>query len=135
MVQQEFIDRVIGKPWVDRASSFDEVDCFGLVILYYKHVLNIELPVITGYAQGVCNTSQGWQSGIHQWQQLDKAVGHGLLFTCYKDGKPSHVGVTIGPLKVLHARGSVGHPGKVEVHSIRAIERMYGGATYHKFIG
>jgi len=135
MVQQEFIDKVIGNPWVDRASSFESVDCWGLVILYYRHVLDIELPTINGYSQGNCSTRQGWQSGIHQWEQLDKPIGHGLLFTCYFDGKPSHVGITIGPLKVLHARGSRKQPGKVEIHSIRAIERLYGKMTYHRFIG
>ena len=135
MHQQEFIDKVIGNPWVDRTSSFESCDCWGMVLLYYKHVIGIELPTIAGYDKGECDTAQGWQSGIHQWQQLDKPVGHGLLFTCYKDGKPSHVGITIGPLKVLHSRGSVGHPGKVEIHSIRAIESIYGKMSYHKFIG
>ena len=135
MIQQRFIDKVIGAPWIDRTSSFESVDCWGLVLLYYKHVLGIELPTITGYDKGECDTAQGWQSGIHQWQQLDKPVGHGLLFTCYHDNKPSHVGVTIGPTKVLHARGSANNPGKVEIHSIRAIERLYGKMTYHKFIG
>lgn len=135
MNQQEFIDRVIGLPWVDRASSFESVDCWGLVLLYYKHVLGIELPEITGYEQGECDTSQGWQSGVHQWQQVDKAAGSGLVFTCYKGNKPSHVGITISPTKVLHSRGWVNNPGKVEIHSIRAIERLYGKLTYHKFIG
>jgi len=135
MFQQDFIDKVIGNPWIDRTSDFDSCDCWGLVVLYYKYVLDIELPTINGYDKGECDTAQGWQSGIHQWQQLDKPIGHGLLFTCYKGDQPSHVGVTIGPLKVLHARGSADNPGRVEVHSIRAIQKLYGKMTFHRFIG
>jgi len=135
MVQQEFIDRVKGLPWVNRASSFDEVDCWGLVLLYYKHVLDIELPEIAGYEQDECGTAQGWYSGIHQWQQLDRPVEHGLLFTCYQGKQPIHVGVTISTTKVLHCRGSAAEPGKVEIHSIRAIEHIYGKMTFHKFVG
>ncbi len=135
MNQQEFINKVIGLPWVNRASSFDEVDCWGLVTLYYKHVLGIDLPIITGYAKGECDTSHGWQSGINQWQQMDRPSVNGLLFTCYKGDEPSHVGITISAIKVLHARGFVGCAGKVEIHSIRAIESIYGKITLHKFIG
>jgi cell wall-associated NlpC family hydrolase len=135
MNQQNFIDKVIGNPWIDRTSSFDSCDCYGLVMLYYKHVLGIELPTINGYDKGQCDTAQGWQSGIYRWRQLDKPIGHGLLFTCYKGGQPSHVGVTIGPTKVLHSRGNASHSGKVEIHSIRAIKAIYGNMTYHEFIG
>lgn len=135
MNQQNFIDKVIGLPWVDRASSFESVDCYGLVTLYYKHVLGIDLPIITGYEAGECDTSQGWQSGISQWQEMDKPSKDGLLFTSYKDGKPSHVGITISATKVLHARGFVGCAGKVEIHSIRAVEAIYGKISFHKFIG
>lgn len=45
----EFIKKVIGVKWVDRASTFKQMDCWGLVILYYRHVLKIELATIIGY--------------------------------------------------------------------------------------
>lgn len=135
MNQTEFINRILGKPWLNRATSFDAVDCWGLVLLYYKHVLSIELPTIIGYSKGDCDTAQGWQSDIHHWQQVNKPITDGLVFTCYKDGAPTHVGITISSTKVLHSRGFPGNPGKVEIHSIRAIETIYGKMTYHKFIG
>lgn len=135
MNQQEFINKVMGLPWINRASSFESMDCWGCVVMYYRHVLGIELPTINGYEQGECDTAQGWQSGIHQWEQVDKASADGLVFTCYKGGKPTHVGITISATKVLHSRGWVGNPGKVEIHSIRAIEAIYGRMTYHRFVG
>jgi cell wall-associated NlpC family hydrolase len=135
MNQQQFISKVIGNPWIDRTSSFDSCDCWGLCRLYYQHVLNIELPTIAGYTEGKCDTAQGWQSGIHDWEQVDKPSVNGLVFTCYKDNKPTHVGIVISPVKVLHSRGNVGHEGKTEIHSIRAIESIYGEMTFHQFIG
>ena len=49
MTVNEFIKKSIGARWIDRASTFDQMDCWGLVILYYRHVLGIELTPITGY--------------------------------------------------------------------------------------
>ncbi len=135
MKQDEFICIFLGKPWVNRAANFDACDCWGLVLLYYRYVLDIELPIIKGYSQGECSTAQGWQSDIHHWQEVNKPITAGLVFTCYKDGAPTHVGITISSTKVLHSRGFPCNPGKVEIHSIRAIETIYGKMTYHKFIG
>lgn len=134
MIQTEFINKTLGLPWVNRAVSFDSLDCWGLVLLYYKHVMNIELPEIKGYSIGECDTTQGWDSGVNQWEKINSPV-IGSVFTCYKGGKPIHVGIVISPIKVLHARGFIDNPGKVEIHSIRAIENIYGKITYHKFTG
>ncbi len=134
MNQDEFINKTLGLPWVNRAVSFDSLDCWGLVLLYYKHVMDIELPTIKGYSKGDCDTAQGWQSGINQWQEINKPIV-GCIFTCYKGGSPIHVGIAISSTKVLHARGFIDSPGKVEIHSMRAIETIYGKITYHKFIG
>lgn len=47
-----FIRRVIRKPWADRACGFDEMDCWGLVVLYYRHVFGIEIHQTKGYEAG-----------------------------------------------------------------------------------
>jgi len=134
MTQDEFIRKTLNLPWVNRASSFESNDCWGLIVLYYKHVLNIELPKIEGYEQGSCDTSQGWESGESKWKELINAEV-GALFTCYAGEKPIHVGILISTTKVLHANGFYNKPGKVEIHSIRAIKSIYGKMTYHKFMG
>lgn len=38
------IEKLIGIPFVSKGRSFKGCDCYGLVKLYYKEVLNIELP-------------------------------------------------------------------------------------------
>ncbi len=134
MNQEEFISKTIGLPWVNRQSSFKAVDCWGLVLLYYKHVLKIELPTIKGYEDGGCDTSHGWSDGVDKWVELKSKINN-CVFTCYKSGKPVHVGIVISPTKVLHSRGFVDSPGKVEIHSVRAIESIYGKMTFHKFKG
>ena len=129
-----FIAKIIGTKWVNRASSFDECDCWGLVVLYYRHVLSIELPTVTGYDDKL-DIADCWQNEAHlpHWVVVDNPSDNGLVFTCYKGDRPTHVGVTIGGGKVLHSNGT-NKSGGVQVNSIRALESMYGKMTYHKFI-
>ena len=49
MTQSDFIGLVNGKPWANRACSFEQMDCWGLVVLYYRNVLGLELHHIAGY--------------------------------------------------------------------------------------
>ncbi len=39
-------------PWANRACSFEKVDCWGLCVLYYRHVLGIELHQTPDYEAG-----------------------------------------------------------------------------------
>lgn len=137
MTQAEFITKIIGAEWVSRGVSFDACDCWGLVVLYYKHVLNIDLPKIEGYknAYDVADCWQKEESSGH-WSLVDKAESNDLVFTCYTiDGRPCHVGVYIGNGKVLHTDGSFDHGGSVRVNSAGALERLHGRMTYHKYTG
>lgn len=135
MTQKEFIEKVIGLPWVNRASSFESVDCWGLVILYYKNVLNINLPEVKGYEEkeGVTTCWIGEANKKH-WIESDKPQMDGVVFTCYRGDNPFHVGVAISKTHVLHTTGYFDSGGTVQVNSIKAIEKIYGKITYHKFI-
>ena len=137
MDKMEFINNVIGLPWVNRAASFESVDCWGLVILYYKHVLSINLPMVEGYDIGD-NISECWQreSANSHWHEVDTPESESLVFTCYDtSGKPAHVGIYIGGGMVLHAHGNEVIGGSVKAHKIKVIERMYGNLTFHKYVG
>lgn len=135
MNQKEFIQKMIGKPWVNRASNFDACDCYGLIQLYYQHVLNIDLPTVAGYDDATCSTEQGWEANIHDWEEVATPSENGLLFTSYKDEKPAHVGLVISPTHILHSRGFVDDPGKVEIHSIATLKKLFGKVTFHKYTG
>lgn len=134
MTQAEFIKKILGKPWRNRASSFDAADCWGLVALYYKHVLNINIPTVAGFIENE-EFEQCYSENLHLWQQVDTPPHEGLVFTCYKGKTPTHVGLCVGHGKALHSRGDKSENGKVEIHSLRAIESVCGKMTFHKFIG
>jgi hypothetical protein len=42
------IDRFVGLSYVDWGRDFNGVDCYGLLYLVYKEVLNIEIPPLDG---------------------------------------------------------------------------------------
>lgn len=134
MMHAEFIRKILHKPWVNRQSSFDSCDCFGLVILYYKEVLNITIPEVKGFTDNA-DFSDCYSLGIEQWKELTSPQETGLMFTAYKRGAPEHVGLCIGGGKVLHSRGDHNRGGKVQIHSISAIEAIFGKITYHRFKG
>lgn len=68
------ISRFIGIPFVSQGRSFRGCDCYGLVKLYYKEVLNIEIPetVITAeqprrtFANYLNEISKNWSSTVPQ---------------------------------------------------------------------
>lgn len=132
MKQQDFINKMLGVGWVNRASSFDAVDCYGLVMLYYKHVLDIDLDKPKGYQDNVC-IADCWSSETksNHWIEVDKPLKNGVVFTSYKGNNPSHVGLFIGDGKVLHCQGDDEHGGSVAVHSIKAMQRLNSKMTYH----
>lgn len=136
MTESDFVDKVLDVPWVNRGTSFDGMDCYGVVILYYRHVLGIELPNPAGYVEGV-KTDQCWASETSsgRWQQVDRPSSGGIVLTAYYGDTPVHVGMVISGRRVLHCRGSESERGKVEIHNIAAIERAYGRVTYHEFRG
>lgn len=136
MNQLEFIQAVNGKPWVNRAVSMDGMDCYGLVILYYRHVLGIELPVPDGYIENE-STPNCWinETESGRWEAIDRPESHGIVFTAYNGDTPLHVGIMIDRQKAIHCRGNDSAPGKVEIHSIKAIQSVYGKVTFHKYVG
>ena len=68
------IEKFIGIPFVSKGRTFKGCDCYGLVKLYYKEVLNIELPetVITAeqprrtFANYLSEISKNWTSTVPQ---------------------------------------------------------------------
>lgn len=68
------INDFIGIPFVSKGRTFRGCDCYGLVSLYYKEVLNIELPetVITAeqprrtFANYLNEISKNWTSTVPQ---------------------------------------------------------------------
>lgn len=115
MTKDEFTGLVVGVPWANRACSFEQVDCWGLCVLYYRHVLGIELHQTPDYEAGAC-----YQGDVIYWQKVDKPV-EGGIFVGYRSSQPAHVGIILNR-KALHSRGE---NGSVREDSLLVIQRAF----------
>jgi len=131
MTKLNFILNTLGLPWVNRASSFEACDCYGLVKLFYKEVLNINLSEVKGYKSGECNVNSGFMSVISDWVEIKNPIDS-CVFISFRDGKADHVGIMIDKTNALHSRGSLEEHGKVEIHNIKTLESMYTNIKYFK---
>ena len=119
MLKSEFADVVTGKPWADRACSFEAMDCWGLVVLFYRHVMGQEIHHAPGYESGV-NFVTCFESEVIYWKESD-LVAEGGIFVAYYGARPVHVGLIING-RALHSRGENGH---VRSDSIRTIQKLF----------
>lgn len=129
MTTDEFTDRMIGVPWVNRACSFTACDCWGLVTLYYRHVIDTEIHHDSGYeSDGDFMTC--YQNEVDFWKQEDHPVSGGI-FVAYDGSIPVHVGVVLGGM-VLHSRGDNGH---VRLDRLLTIQRIYSKVEFMTYAG
>jgi cell wall-associated NlpC family hydrolase len=88
-------------PWANRACSFDKVDCWGLCVLYYRHVLGIELHQTPDYEAGE-DFFTCYQGDVVFWRQVDKPV-EGGIFVGYRGAQPAHVGLVLNRRRCTRA--------------------------------
>ncbi len=105
------IDGFIGIPYVDKGRSMSGADCWGLVILVYRQLANIELPsygeISASNLIAIAREMKAGLSDLEQWHDvgaeprraLDVVVMHKLDAV---DKFPYHVGVMISPRRLLH---------------------------------
>lgn len=102
MSEEEFIAAMVGKPYVNRRCSLDAVDCWGLVVLYYRLVAGINIHHSDNYDSGkdfvTCFAEE-----VVFWENHDDPVIGGI-FVSYRGSHPAHVGIVLGRDKILHAR-------------------------------
>lgn len=119
MNRDDFIRRVIRKPWADRACSFDEMDCWGLVVLYYRHVLGIEIHQTKGYEAGEAFVTC-FEGDVVFWRPSTGREGDVVVF--YSADIPAHIGLVMPSGKCLHSRGE---GGTVRLDSLLAVKAHY----------
>ncbi|HAV1664523.1 TPA: C40 family peptidase [Enterobacter hormaechei subsp. xiangfangensis] len=118
---------MIGVPWANRACSFEKVDCWGLVVLYYRHVLGIELHQTPDYETGA-DFFTCYQGDVVFWRKVDKPV-EGGIFVGYRGAQPAHVGLVLNR-KAIHARGE---NGSVKEDSLLVIQRAFTKVEYFSY--
>ena len=126
LTQQEFIARSIGIPWVRWRSDWEAADCFGLIVLYFREVLGVDLGAVPqmDIASGF-NTVEGWE-------ECDPEDG-ATCWMAWRHGSPTHCGILVAGGMVLHSEGSDDHPGNVRLSRLAAVQRVYGHVSFYRY--
>lgn len=98
----DFIRKVNRLPWSDRACSFDAADCWGIVVLFFRHVAGIELHQTPDYEAGK-DFITCYEGDRVFWKPGGRIEGNIAVF--YRGDKPDHVGVVLDGNRCLHSRG------------------------------
>lgn len=127
MSKEEFLSRVLGIPWKNRGCTFEAADCWGLVTLYYRHVLGIEIHQTPDYESG-CDFLTCYDADVVFWQHEDSFIDDGI-FVAWVGSNPVHVGLIIDG-RALHSRGDNGH---VRPDAIRTIQKLFTRVEFYSY--
>jgi hypothetical protein len=99
-------DKYIGLPYLTNGRTEAGVDCWGLVRLFYRDELNIDLPSYTEDYSGaddpaIMELMSEYKDANWKKQSVPE-TGDVCVFNIY--GEPCHVGVYIGNSKFMHSR-------------------------------
>ena len=96
----------IGIPYKSRGTDFDGADCYGLAVLYNKHMLGKELPDYRDLyvsADDVSDAGQAITKGRENWTAVtEPKEGDVILFK--QMGVVSHAGIYLDGIDFLHIR-------------------------------
>lgn len=129
MLKAEFLAKVIGIPWRNRACTFEAMDCWALVIIYYRHVLGIELHHSPDYEAGE-EFMTCFEGEVVFWQQAEH-FSDGDIFIAYYGRQPVHVGLIVDG-RALHSRGE---NGCVRSDQIRTIQKLFTRVEFMRYAG
>ncbi|WP_042562401.1 NlpC/P60 family protein [Yersinia rochesterensis] len=127
MNKTEFIKRMIGIPWANRACDFECCDCWGLVVLYYRHVLGREIHSKNGY-ESKSEFLTCFKEEVVYWRKASLPVNDGI-FVGYVGKRPEHVGLIIDG-QALHSRGE---NGAVRMDRLRIIEKTFTRLEFFEY--
>ncbi|EMV1761449.1 C40 family peptidase [Enterobacter ludwigii] len=129
MHRNEFISLIEGVPWSNRACSFDAADCWGLVVMYYRHVLGIEVHQTADYESGR-DFMTCYDADVVFWQRSETFCDEGI-FVAWVGSQPVHVGLIVDG-RALHSRGENGH---VRFDAIRTIQKLFTRVEFYQYAG
>ena len=100
--EQDFISYWVGKPYRVRGNDESGIDCWALVVRYYRDVLGIGLDdhhdddIAGGFEREIQSEA---------WEPCDKKDA-GVVFMAFDhSGEPRHVGIVVGGGDlILHSR-------------------------------
>jgi len=126
MTVTEFINAMAGVPWVERKASFTESDCWGVVVLFMRHVHSIELVDTVEMPINDAMSVQLDAGGWHECKEEDAVV-----FMAYVHGLPKHCGIVVNGLAV-HSGGGRDRAGFCRVDRLAVLQAEYRDIKYFK---
>lgn len=97
----DFVDRALHVPYVEGGGSFVGADCWGIVELYYRHVLGIDLSDRAEHEPGAASV-QEWYDATNDWQAVPAPLQHCLVVLRTGHLTAGHVGIYFDG-RVLHS--------------------------------
>lgn len=128
MTPEQFTTRAVGLPWARWRADWQAMDCYGLIVMWHSEVLGVDIgdvpqtDIATGFAAAA------------GWQELPDPEAGATCWMAWRGGSPTHCGVLLPGLRVLHAEGRPGRPGNVRVTRLRALEVVYGHIRYYRHL-
>lgn len=119
--------RAVGIPWQRWRSDWQACDCFGLVVLFYREVLGVELGDVPRV-----ELATGFSTFGARWAECGPEA-HAACFMAWRHGAPFHCGVMLDANQVLHAEGSMGRGGAVRITSLSVMHRAYGEIRFCRY--
>jgi cell wall-associated NlpC family hydrolase len=125
----DFASRMVGAPWVDRACNDKCVDCWGLVVLYYRRVVGLNIHHDESYSLGG-DFSTCYLSEVCFWRAVE-IPSPGDIFVSFIGSSPSHVGLVYGEGKILHAREN----SNVRFDRMRTLQKLSTRVEFYSYAG
>lgn len=102
VTSDDFAEMMLGKPYTDRCCHTDTVDCWGLIVLYYRLCSSINVHHDDNYDNGG-SFSTCFDGEVKFWRDTDSPK-RGDVVVAYRGNTPIHVALWWGRDKILHAR-------------------------------
>lgn len=128
MTPDTFLARALalpGLPWVRWRAGWDGADCFGLVVLWHREVLGIDLGEVPQ-----TDIATGFDSATG-WRPCDPVPG-AAAWMAWQGGAPAHCGILALPGMVLHTDGDIDRPGLARLTRLTALQRIYPDVRFYR---
>lgn len=123
----EFEQLMLGKPYVDRCCHADAVDCWGLVVLFYRLCLGVNVHHNDDYDNGSAFATC-FDGEVVFWRETDKPE-QGDIVVAFRGKTPAHIALVWGRDKILHAREKTA----VRFDRLRTLERLSTEIRFYKY--
>jgi cell wall-associated NlpC family hydrolase len=103
------IDRLVGVPYVEHGRDYEGSDCWGLVYLFYRDILQAPIPSYSAEMHERGMTCRAFAPLIASeveahWQEVAEP-SHGAVALMRNGRHPTHVGVMLDKRRLLHTEG------------------------------